>query len=278
MKILILGGGYTGTHLESSLKQDHDVTILRKAELNYNAGTDAFTSYLREHEYDYVINCSGFTGRPNVDQCEDEKPSCWDLNVTGPFRVNQSCRELSIPYIHISSGCIYTGYDKEYVEDDEPNFGMWSKQSSFYSKTKHAYEILCKDYGLTIRIRMPFDDDIESTRSVLHKLRKYDNLVDFVNSKTYLPDLCDFILLYINEGYTESDVINFVNPDALSTKDVADIMSKAGEGNSNWKFVDFDSLGTKANRSNCVLNIDKLKTKYNFTPKTEREALNLALF
>ena len=276
MKILILGGGYTGAHLYDALKQEHDVTVLRRDTLDYNKYYKLIL-FLSMEKFDYIINCSGFTGRPNVDQCEDEKDACWNLNVIGPSRVNRACRDLSIPYIHISSGCIYSGYEKEYKEEDEPNFGLFSNDSSFYSKSKHAYELACGDYGLTIRIRMPFDDDIESERSVLHKLRKYDNLIDFKNSKTYLPDLCDFILQYVNSGKTETDVVNFVNPGALSTKEVADIMTEAGKGNPSWKFVDFASLGTKANRSNCVLDTRKLETKYKFKPKTEKQALKLAL-
>lgn len=276
MKILILGGGYTGTHLYDVLKQEHDVTVLRRDTLDYNKYYKLIL-FLSMEKFDYIINCSGFTGRPNVDQCEDEKDACWNLNVIGPSRVNRACRDLSIPYIHISSGCIYSGYEKEYKEEDEPNFGLFSNDSSFYSKSKHAYELACGDYGLTIRIRMPFDNDIESERSVLHKLRKYDNLIDFKNSKTYLPDLCDFVLQYVNSGKTETDVVNFVNPGALSTKEVADIMTEAGKGNPSWKFVDFASLGTKANRSNCVLDTRKLETKYKFKPKTEKQALKLAL-
>lgn len=276
MNVLILGGGYTGTILATTLKQEHDVTVLRQSELNYN-DPDKLAVYLIKNGFDYVINCSGFTGRPNVDQCEDEKAACWKLNVTGPTKVNSCCKELKIPYIHISSGCIYTGYEKNWTEDDEPNFGLFSKESSFYSKSKHAYELASGDYGLTVRIRMPFDNDIDSPRSILYKLRKYNNLIDFKNSKTYIPDLCDFIMQYINEGHSGTDIINFVNPGALSTREIADILTKTDKGNPDWKFVDFETLNTKANRSNCVLDISKLKSNYNYRPKTEFEALNLVL-
>ena len=52
-------------------------------------------------------------------------------------------------------------------------------------------------------------------------------------------------------------------------------MKAADKGNPNWKFVDFAALNTKANRSNCTLDVTKLKEKYDFEPMTESDALAL---
>ena len=71
MNICILGGGYVGTHLSNSLKSDHNVTVLRRADLDYNKQYKLL-AFLSKSNIDYVINCSGFTGRPNVDQAEDK--------------------------------------------------------------------------------------------------------------------------------------------------------------------------------------------------------------
>ena len=274
MNICILGGGYVGTHLSNSLLGYHNVTVLRRAELDYNKQYKLLT-FLSTNKIDYVINCSGFTGRPNVDQAEDKKQECWDLNVLGPVNVNRVCKASQIPYVHISSGCIFTGYEKVWLEEDEPNYGLFNVESSFYSKSKHAYELAAGDYGLTIRIRMPFDNDITSERSVLSKLRKYDNLVNFKNSKTYIPDLCRFIKKYVEEARSDNEVLHLVNPGALDTAGVIEFMKAADKGNPNWKFVDFAALNTKANRSNCTLDVTKLKEKYDFEPMTESDALAL---
>ena len=82
-KVLILGHGYTGGYLFNSLKKDHDVEIVSKASLNYT-DSDILETRLFEYKPDYVVNCSGYTGRPNVDGCEDNKEDCWKLNVTVP--------------------------------------------------------------------------------------------------------------------------------------------------------------------------------------------------
>lgn len=274
--ILILGGGYIGTHLNKVLNTSNTVTILTKGEINYN-NSYHFKKYLSNNSYDYVINCSGFCGKPNVDQAEIEKEKCWELNVTGPTSVNSICRELSIPYIHVSSGCIYTGYDKLWAEKDTPNFGVFNNTSSFYSKSKHAYELSNSNYGLTIRIRMPFDNDVKCNRSILYKLLKYNNIIDFRNSKTYIPDLCSFIQSYILQQNNNNDIINFVNPDALFTKEVVDLLTEAGKVNYKWNYVSMDDLDITAGRSNCVLSTTKLIENYNYTPLTETTAIRKAL-
>ena len=170
-KILILGYGYVGGYLYRELKKKHDVVIAKKDFLDYTNSKD-LDKFLKSSAFDYVINAFGFTGRPNVDQGELEPELCYELNTFAPLRLSMICRSLDINYIHISSGCIYTGYEKQYDEEDEPNFGLYSKESSTYSKSKHAYE-LGSDYGLILRVRMPFCDKLHE-RSYLTKIKNYD--------------------------------------------------------------------------------------------------------
>ena len=191
-KVLILGNGYVGGYVYAQLSRNPelDVSLESKAVLDY---TDEYylRDYMKEQRFDYLINAQGFTGRPNVDQAEQEKEACWKYNVQVPLMFNTVCRELHVQPIHITSGCIFTGYDKAWSEVDEPNFGVFNPTSSFYSTSKHAFESV-SDNGITIRIRMPFCDTLND-RSYLTKIHKYDNLISAVNSKTYIPELVDFI-------------------------------------------------------------------------------------
>ena len=275
-KILILGYGYVGGYLYTELKKKHDVVIVRKEFLDYTNSKDLI-KFLCSSKFDYVINAFGFTGRPNVDQGELEPELCYELNTFAPLRVSTICQCLGINYIHISSGCIYTGYEKMYNEDDEPNFGLYNKESSTYSKSKHAYE-LGSDYGLILRVRMPFCDKLHE-RSYLTKIKKYNNLINLVNSKTYIPQLVLFMNNIIRDGRgtKEKDIINFVQPDALSTDGVTDLMKKYKLGNPDWDWVQFEELNCRANRSNCVLDTLKLGTKYDFYPVSEEVAIRGAL-
>jgi dTDP-4-dehydrorhamnose reductase len=275
--VLILGAGYVGTELFCySVKEHINYFLKSKKDLDYTNNLE-LRKFILNNDISYVVNCSGFTGRPNVDEGEIKKKECWYLNVLLPLKISKICKDIGIGYIHISSGCIYSGYEKEFTEHDEPNFGLYD-HSSFYSKSKHAFEIL-NDYGCTIRVRMPFSDDLNE-RSYITKILKYDNLVNFKNSKTYIPDLCSFIEYIITKNISTSSigVINFVNPDAQDTEYVTGIMKAYNLENKNWKFVDINGINITAPRSNCVLSIDKLKTLFpDFDIQTERSAIGQAL-
>jgi len=281
MNIIILGKGYVGNHLFNTLSEHSgrygerpNVQIFSKEELDYTDET-CLMEEINVMDDTYIINCSGFTGRPNVDEGENKKEECWKYNVQVPLNLNKVCNETGAEIIHITSGCIYTGYEKEWEEDDTPNFGIYSNEASFYSKSKHAFETL-SDTGLHLRIRMPFCDTMHE-RSVLTKIYNYDNLVDTINSKTYIPELCNFIQHYIKEGYKGYETIHFVNKEPISTKEIVEKMKAAGIENPNWKWKEMDQLGMKANRSNCILDTTRLEQQYNFNISSEYTALDRAL-
>lgn len=277
INVLILGAGYVGTELlNHTNKTTNKYWLKSRKDLDYSNELE-LRRFILNNDISYVINCSGFTGRPNVDEGEIKKKECWELNVLLPLKISNTCKNLQINYIHISSGCIFSGYDKEFTEDDKPNFGLYN-HSSFYSKSKHAFETL-NDYGCTIRVRMPFSDDLHE-RSYITKILKYDNLINFKNSKTYIPDLCSFIEYIIERKIVTNTigVINFVNPDPFDTMQVTDRMTVYGIENSKWAYVDPKLLNMVAPRSNCVLSINKLKDLFpDFDIQTEKQALDNAL-
>lgn len=272
-KILILGAGYVGNALASGLEDNSEVLLVSREMVDYH-DRGVLRKYMLNNSIDTVINCSGFTGRPNIDEAETKKDLCWNLNTVVPLAISNNCEDLNIDYIHISSGCIYTGYDKEFTEEDVPNFGLFN-ESSFYSKTKHAYESL-SNYGCTIRVRMPFSDSL-SSRSYLSKILKYNNLIDYTNSKTYISDLVRFIVdIFVNNRNINSiGTLNFANPSPLSTKRVTEIMKEYEVYNPNWSFVDISELDIKAPRSNCILSTEKLQSI--FSIQSEEAALRSAL-
>jgi dTDP-4-dehydrorhamnose reductase len=272
--ILILGKGYVGNYLSEHLTSVGYRNFLKsRKELDYHDSRE-LNKFILNHGVNHIINCSGFTGRPNVDQGELEKEDCWNLNVVVPLNINKICEKLNVNYLHISTGCLYDGYDKQWSERDAPNFGLFQNHSSFYSKSKHAFENLSKDLkGVVLRIRMPFGKDF-SNRNYFTKIKQYPKLLNLVNSKTYIPDLCVFVEKLLGEDFyfwTDRQIYNVVNPDALKTEEVCGILKKYGLHNSNWKFVDRSELKTYANRSNCVLHTSKSSVIHNMM--TEKQAL-----
>lgn len=270
--ILILGRGYVGKYLADALSKTYNVILVSRDDINYHNPTILSRS-IYNNNIQYVINCSGFTGRPNVDEAEHKKELCWELNVLTPLQVASACNLTGARLIHISSGCIYNGYDKVFTEEDSPNFGLFD-HSSFYSKSKHAFELMSRHLGVKIlRLRMPICDNITSPRNYISKILKYPKLIDFQNSKTYLPDLCGFVQELISNqsiSWRGQDIYNVVNTDPLTTKTVIDIISNLGV-RSNPEWVDVSELDIVAPRSNCILDNTKASKLYTF--KTEKEVL-----
>ena len=100
-------------------RSDIDYTDFRKfceyAHIHYN-------SYDKPFKNSIIINCAGYVGNPNVDACESNKDDTIMGNVVFPTNLANFCQSTSSTLVQISSGCIYNGYEKEFSEEDEPNF------------------------------------------------------------------------------------------------------------------------------------------------------------
>lgn len=260
MKVLLLGKGFIGNSLFNYLKDKHDTEIFSKDQLNYTERS-FFTKHIHTKKYDVVINCSGYTGAPNVDACEIFKADCLFYNVSIPVQLAKVCEDNKVKFINISSGCIYTGYDKEFTEKDEPNFGIYNIDSSYYSFTKHMCEILLRNTSaITLRIRMPFNSDLVG-KNLIYKILNYDNIIDFKNSGTNTDDLNVFIekLITHNDLLKIKGPLNVVNPGAITAKLISEYLSFNELINPNWKVVPLNELKIVAQRSNCILSDKKIK-------------------
>lgn len=255
MNILLLGSGFIGSFLFKHLSScGHSVVLKSKTDVDYTS-RKVLRDYLKKSSFNFVINCSGYTGSPNVDACEIFKTDCYFYNTLVPLNIAQVCEEQKIKLINISSGCIYTGYDKVYTEKDYPNFGIKNWDSSFYSYTKHHCEEILKPYHcITLRIRMPFCG-IDHPKNLITKILKYDKIIDLENSATCIEDLCEFVdkLLKHKNVKRLRGPINVVNSGSITGKQISEYLQKEGFVNKNWSIVDISELPIVANRSNCVL-------------------------
>lgn len=278
MNVLVLGSGYIGNHLFNHLKRHCQVEQVTQKLVDYtftklHAGSKDFKSYLHDRRFDVAVNCSGYTGVPNVDACEDEKWKCWEYNVTAPTRTTAVLNLFRIPVIHISSGCIYEG-DEFFTEEDTPNFGLYTDHSSFYSKSKHAGELALHDMlGYILRIRMPFCHT-HSKKNILNKYLNYNKILSEVNSLTCVHDLCKVIEHFcIHRSTLQCGVYNVVNSGAITGAQVVDMIKEGGMGRTDWEIADAAQLNLKANRSNCTLSSGKLQTEGNFKMPNVKDSL-----
>lgn len=256
MKILILGKGYIGNYI-SAAETKHELVHLGKSDLDYSK-PEIFIPYLKGSKFDWIVNCSGYTGKPNVDSCEDDKENCYHYNVTVPLYITKVANELKIPIIHIGSGCIYSGYSKKYTESDLPDFGADSFESSFYSKTKDAFEKLSASLDRYIfRIRIPFNG-VPENKNYLYKLLHYDNLISAENSVTNVDDLVNFTFKFI-EKKPQLGIYNVTNTGSIDARTIISKLRDNNLENGKWRFIEIEDANFRVARSNCILNTDKIK-------------------
>lgn len=72
--VLILGGtGYVGLAFSKECaRRGWEARVVRRAEVDYTRFSPLL-ELLRSRRWSFVINCAGYTGKPNVDACEDHK-------------------------------------------------------------------------------------------------------------------------------------------------------------------------------------------------------------
>jgi dTDP-4-dehydrorhamnose reductase len=260
MKILILGKGYIGNYLAITEEHiNHEIIHISKSDLNYE-DPNIFKDFLEKepNKFDWIINCSGYTGKPNVEACEYNKEICYHYNVTVPLYITKVANSFQIPIIHIGSGCIYDGYSQDYTEEDLANFGADSQFSSFYSKTKDTFEKLSEHLERYIfRIRIPFNG-IPEPKNYIWKLLHYDNLISQPNSVTNIDDLRTFVYKFI-EKQRSLGIYNVTNKGYIEAKEVVEILKSYGLNNPKWTFVSVPEANFKVGRSNCILDTSKIE-------------------
>lgn len=262
----ILGAsGYVAQEFISELvKQETTFREYSRSRCEYN-DLETLINVIHEDNITALINCAGYTGKPNVDACEYNKDECYNANVELAKTIATACAMTDTTLLHVSSGCIYTG-SKEgepFTEEDEPNFHDSSKvKGSFYSVTKTLAENVVKSIwpkSYIARLRIPFDN-IDGPRNYLTKLQNYEKLLNAENSISHKGDFVK-ACIYLLKNQAEFGIYNIVNSGSVTTWEVAEILKDAGLMDS-YTLLDernfYKEVKPKAPRSNCVLDNTKL--------------------
>ncbi len=282
--IILLGGkGYIGSAYRRYL-QSHDLAFAapgRKEIDSINAVQLAH--FLHQNRADFLINAAGYTGKPNVDACEDNKADCLLGNTVLPGVVARACAEAGIPWGHVSSGCLYSGRRADgagFTEDDAPNFSFRQNNCSFYSGCKAlGEEVLASAPQCYIwRLRIPFDEN-DNVRNYLAKLMRYERLLEVENSLSHLGEFVSATVQCMQKKLPYG-TYNVTNPGSVTTREVVEIIRASGVRQWEPQFFasedDFMQTAAKAPRSSCVLDSAKIiEAGIKLTPV--REAIGRAL-
>ncbi|MBI4140337.1 sugar nucleotide-binding protein [Candidatus Woesearchaeota archaeon] len=248
MKVLIYGNGWLGkkfaAHFQAEISP-HRIKDLASLEQD-----------LQKYKPDVVINCVAKTGAPNIDWCEDHKEETLFANVNVPILLAEACKRNNIFFVHLSSGCIYQGDNngKGFSEEDTPNFF-----GSFYSKTKIMAEVGLKNYqALILRLRMPIDS-VPGERNFIDKIVRYSKVINVPNSMTCIDDLLFAAPKLIERRATGT--YHITNPGAITHEEILQLYKEIVNPKHTYELITLEQLHlmTKAHRSNCILNTEKLQ-------------------
>jgi dTDP-4-dehydrorhamnose reductase len=265
LKIAVTGsGGFIGKSIQKELgARNIPMVKLYRTEIDiYNF--NSLLEFLKRGCVTHLINCAGFTGKPNVDACELAKYECLQGNAVLPGVIREVCEDLKIPWGHVSSGCVYSGRRSDgggWTEEDEPNFSFRSPPCSFYSGTKALGEEVLEgaENCFVWRLRIPFNHEA-SPRNYLQKLLNYENLLEAENSVSHLEEFCQKCIECFDKD-VEPGVYNMTNPGSITTSQVTEWMIQEGLTDKKFNFFkseeEFMEKAAKTPRSNCVLDTSK---------------------
>ncbi len=264
--IYLLGGsGYVGQAYQALLGQKSiPFRNLRRDEIDYT-NPSILTAVLKADRPEFLINAAGYTGKPNVDACELHKSDCLFGNAVLPGRIADACEAASVPWGHVSSGCIYTGARPDgsgFTEDDPPNFTFRQNNCSFYSGSKAlGEEVLAGRPDVYVwRLRIPFNE-VDNPRNYLTKLLRYDTLLEATNSISQLEEFAAATFACW-EKRVPFGTYNVTNPGQVTTHEVVELIKKAGVSQKTFRFftdeTEFMRIAAKTPRSNCVMDSSKL--------------------
>ena len=258
-KPLILGAGFIGRRIHQGIPE----SILSTT---YIHSPQTLIQLIKTHRPDYIINSIGKTGFTSIDWCEQNPEITYYTHHEIPLLIAKVCEEFSLPLVHLSTGCFYSGLHdgRGFEEENLPNF-----LTNHYLKSKYMAEQDLKNFNnvLSLRLRLPLDY-IEHPKNLLTKLKNFKKIIQVKNSITYLPDLISSIPFLVNGQFR--GVLNFVNPGLISLNEIAEIM-----GFSYGKeVIDLKSLNASQDvaRSYCYLNT-KLLQSLNINLNPIREIL-----
>jgi len=250
-KVLIVGKGYIGQRLQK--------------ELGGSLSTQRISSFqdavqlVRKRRPKILINCIGYTGIKNIDDCELDPDKSISSNTFVPVLLAEACLRHDVKFVHISSGCIYH-YDykksKPLTETMVPDFF-----ELYYSRTKiyaeHILNALSKKYNILItRIRVTLDNR-PHPKNILTKLIKYKSIIDVPNSVTYIPDFIRALQHLIQ--IDAKGIYNVVNKGGLRYPDLMKIYSTY---NPDFRFTVIKLEDLNLIRTNLILSTKKLESTH----------------
>ena len=292
MKILVTGSnGLLGQKLLHKLRIDKSVELIATSKGDNRVTIKEGYTYLSldvtnnsqveeiicSEKPDVIINTAAMT---NVDDCEEKKEECDDLNVNAVRYLADCATKIDAHLIHISTDFIFDGQNGPYSENDIPN------PLSYYGLSKLKSETIllgssCRWTILRTIIVFGVAENLSKGNIVLWAkgaLEKGDSLNiidDQFRSPTLAEDLADAcILSFQKEKY---GVYNASGKDIMS---IYEIVEKIAEyynySTENLTRISTATLNQKAGRPpKTGFILDKSIKELGYNPHSFQECLTI---
>ena len=263
MKLLLFGyKGWIGTQIFDLLKSisENEVITTDIRVDNY----DEIDKFIFENKPDRIISVIGRTYGDKINSIDYlEKKGNLKININdnlySPLNLALISKKHNIHLTYMGTGCIFNGYNKEYLENDDPDF-----YGSSYSIVKGFTDKIMKKFDnvLNVRIRMPITNDINCNRNFINKIINYKKICSMNNSMTVLPDLLPLLIDMIIKK--EIGTINLVNPGYISHNEILELYKEIKNPDFTWENMTIEEQNQLllSERSNNILNTEKLQNLY----------------
>lgn len=172
---------------------------------------EAVYQFVKRVNPDAIIHCAAYTA---VDKAEDDKETCWNVNVEGTRHLVNAAKEVNSKFMYISTDYVFDGKgEAPFLETDKAN------PIGYYGETKYEAEKIVQtsiEQYFIVRISWVFGlngNNFIKTMLRLAESRNELNVVgDQYGSPTYTFDLARLVIDMIqsnkygiyhasNEGY-----------------------------------------------------------------------------
>ncbi|MEC5270323.1 dTDP-4-dehydrorhamnose reductase [Heyndrickxia coagulans] len=194
MKILVTG--YTGQLgydvVREGKKRGLDMIGIGQKELDITKEKDVQT-FIQELKPDAIVHCAAYTA---VDQAEDQKEICWNVNVNGTKYLAEAAKEVNAKFMFISTDYVYKGEGTTPFVETDP-----ADPINYYGYTKYESEKVAQSLLndlFIVRISWVFGINGNNfIKTMLRLAETHDELNvvgDQIGSPTYTFDLAKLLM------------------------------------------------------------------------------------
>jgi dTDP-4-dehydrorhamnose reductase len=226
LRIACIGrAGQTAQSLAAIAARDSSIALVQAGRDRADLADGAsLMRFLESAKADIVINAGAYNA---VDKAESEEAIAFAVNAEGPRALARWCRKAGVPFIHMSTDCVFDGRAPvPYTEDDAP------LPLSAYGRSKLAGERAVAEENpdaLTVRVAWVFSeygDNFVSKMIELARTRPKLRVVrDQIGPPTYAPDIAAGLVSAAREmvggAKALSGILHVVSSDVLNRADMA---------------------------------------------------------